>query len=96
MNICGLFLPSYIILFYVYVPGLLFLLAYSGVMFLLGSYASAAVASVMQASSLAALIASKVVTLILCRLYSSISELFYDCSFSHSQWLSFWLRMIFF
>ncbi|KAM9348724.1 mannose-P-dolichol utilization defect 1 protein-like [Symphorus nematophorus] len=41
------------------VKGLLFLLAYSGVMFLLGSYAAAAVVSVMQASSLAALIASK-------------------------------------
>ncbi|XP_040907666.1 mannose-P-dolichol utilization defect 1 protein-like [Toxotes jaculatrix] len=40
--------------------GLLFLLAYSGVMFLLGSYAAAAVVSVMQASSLAALITSKV------------------------------------
>ncbi|XP_071316559.1 mannose-P-dolichol utilization defect 1 protein-like [Trachinotus anak] len=40
--------------------GMVFLLAYSGVMFLLGSYAAAAVASVMQASSLVALIASKV------------------------------------
>ncbi|XP_037605326.1 mannose-P-dolichol utilization defect 1 protein-like [Sebastes umbrosus] len=40
--------------------GLLFLLAYGGVMFLLGSYAAAAVASVMHASSLAALIGSKV------------------------------------
>ncbi|XP_070700241.1 mannose-P-dolichol utilization defect 1 protein-like [Pempheris klunzingeri] len=39
--------------------GVVFLLAYGGVMFLLGSYAAAAVASVMQASSLAALIASK-------------------------------------
>ncbi|XP_044079716.1 mannose-P-dolichol utilization defect 1 protein-like [Siniperca chuatsi] len=39
--------------------GMLFLLAYSGVMFLLGSYAAAAVVSVMQASSFAALIASK-------------------------------------
>ncbi|XP_033506835.2 mannose-P-dolichol utilization defect 1 protein-like [Epinephelus lanceolatus] len=39
--------------------GALFLLAYGAVMFLLGSYAAAAVASVMQASSLAALIASK-------------------------------------
>uniref|UniRef100_A0A4W6BU38 Mannose-P-dolichol utilization defect 1a n=1 Tax=Lates calcarifer TaxID=8187 RepID=A0A4W6BU38_LATCA len=40
--------------------GMLFLLAYGGVMFLLGSYAAAAVVSVMEASSLAALIASKV------------------------------------
>ncbi|XP_040006176.1 mannose-P-dolichol utilization defect 1 protein-like isoform X2 [Xiphias gladius] len=40
--------------------GMLFLLAYSGVMFLLGSYAAAAVVSVIQASSLAALIGSKV------------------------------------
>ncbi|XP_054482223.1 mannose-P-dolichol utilization defect 1 protein-like [Anoplopoma fimbria] len=40
--------------------GMLFLLAYGGVMFLLGSYAAAAVASVMQDSSLGALIASKV------------------------------------
>ncbi|XP_041807873.1 mannose-P-dolichol utilization defect 1 protein-like [Chelmon rostratus] len=39
--------------------GSLFLLAYSGAMFLLGSYAAAAVASVMQATSWAALIASK-------------------------------------
>lgn len=44
------------------VAGLLFLLAYGGVMFLLGSYAAAAVVSAMQASSLAALIASKVGT----------------------------------
>ncbi|XP_075958655.1 mannose-P-dolichol utilization defect 1 protein-like [Anarhichas minor] len=40
--------------------GMLLLLAYGGAMFLLGSYAAAAVVSVMQASSLAALIASKV------------------------------------
>ncbi|XP_026184113.1 mannose-P-dolichol utilization defect 1 protein-like [Mastacembelus armatus] len=40
--------------------GMLFLLGYVGVMFLLGSYAAAAVISVMQASSVAALIASKV------------------------------------
>ncbi|XP_022618307.1 mannose-P-dolichol utilization defect 1 protein-like [Seriola dumerili] len=40
--------------------GMLFLAAYGGVMFLLGSYAAAAVVSVMQASSLAALITSKV------------------------------------
>ncbi|XP_029304816.1 mannose-P-dolichol utilization defect 1 protein-like isoform X3 [Cottoperca gobio] len=40
--------------------GILFLLTYGGVMFLLGSYAAAAVVSVMQASSLAALIASKI------------------------------------
>ncbi|XP_034405856.1 mannose-P-dolichol utilization defect 1 protein-like isoform X3 [Cyclopterus lumpus] len=40
--------------------GFLVLLAYGNVMFLLGSYAAAAVASVMQASSLTALIASKV------------------------------------
>ncbi|KAG7223235.1 hypothetical protein INR49_015591 [Caranx melampygus] len=40
--------------------GLLFLLAYGGAMFLLGSYAAAAIVSVMQDSSLAALIASKV------------------------------------
>ncbi|XP_034539810.1 mannose-P-dolichol utilization defect 1 protein-like [Notolabrus celidotus] len=39
--------------------GMLFLLAYSGVMFLLGSYTVKAVASVLQASSLTALIASK-------------------------------------
>ncbi|XP_070839712.1 mannose-P-dolichol utilization defect 1 protein-like [Chaetodon trifascialis] len=39
--------------------GMLFLLAYSGALFLLGSYAAAAVISVMQVSSLAALIASK-------------------------------------
>ncbi|XP_069572491.1 mannose-P-dolichol utilization defect 1 protein-like isoform X1 [Brachyistius frenatus] len=39
--------------------GILLLLGYSGVMFLLGSYAATAVVSVMQASSLAALIASK-------------------------------------
>ncbi|XP_070774185.1 mannose-P-dolichol utilization defect 1 protein-like [Enoplosus armatus] len=39
--------------------GVLFLLAYSGVIFLLGFYAAAAVISAMQASSLAALIASK-------------------------------------
>ncbi|XP_073335422.1 mannose-P-dolichol utilization defect 1 protein-like [Pagrus major] len=39
--------------------GALFLLAYSGVMFLLGSYAAAAVVSAMQASSVAALIGSK-------------------------------------
>ncbi|XP_068457454.1 mannose-P-dolichol utilization defect 1 protein-like [Clinocottus analis] len=40
--------------------GILVLLTYGGVLLLLGSYAAAAVASVMQASSLAALIASKV------------------------------------
>ncbi|KAM7374210.1 hypothetical protein PAMP_006883 [Pampus punctatissimus] len=40
--------------------GTLFLLSYSGLMFLLGSYAATAVISVMQSSSLAALIASKV------------------------------------
>ncbi|KAL6098896.1 uncharacterized protein ACO6RY_17934 [Pungitius sinensis] len=40
--------------------GMLFLLAYGAAMFLLGSYAAAAVVSVMQASSLAALITSKV------------------------------------
>ncbi|CAK6953698.1 mannose-P-dolichol utilization defect 1 protein-like [Scomber scombrus] len=40
--------------------GALFLLAYSGLMFLLGSYAATAVVSVMQSSSLPALIASKV------------------------------------
>ncbi|XP_035521906.1 mannose-P-dolichol utilization defect 1 protein-like [Morone saxatilis] len=39
--------------------GLLVLMAYSGVMFLLGSYAAVAVVSWMQASSLTALIASK-------------------------------------
>uniref|UniRef100_UPI0037E7A4FF mannose-P-dolichol utilization defect 1 protein-like n=1 Tax=Semicossyphus pulcher TaxID=241346 RepID=UPI0037E7A4FF len=39
--------------------GMLLLLAYSGVMFLLGSYTARAVASVMHASSIAALIASK-------------------------------------
>ncbi|XP_059207727.1 mannose-P-dolichol utilization defect 1 protein-like [Centropristis striata] len=39
--------------------GMLLLLVYGGLMFLLGSYAAAAVASVMQASSLAALVASK-------------------------------------
>ncbi|KAK9536386.1 hypothetical protein VZT92_006170 [Zoarces viviparus] len=38
---------------------MLLLLAYGGAMFLLGSYAAAAVVSVMQASSLAASIASK-------------------------------------
>ncbi|XP_068188009.1 mannose-P-dolichol utilization defect 1 protein-like [Antennarius striatus] len=41
--------------------GLLFLLAYIAVMFLLGSCASAAIASMMQASSLPALTASKVI-----------------------------------
>ncbi|KAM3850611.1 mannose-P-dolichol utilization defect 1 protein-like [Diretmus argenteus] len=41
--------------------GLLLLLAYSGVMFLLGSYATAVVVSMMQASSMAAIIASKVI-----------------------------------
>uniref|UniRef100_UPI003AAEF91C mannose-P-dolichol utilization defect 1 protein-like n=1 Tax=Centroberyx gerrardi TaxID=166262 RepID=UPI003AAEF91C len=41
--------------------GLMFLLAYSGIMFLLGSYATAAVVSTMQASSVAALVASKVI-----------------------------------
>ncbi|KAK9536385.1 hypothetical protein VZT92_006170 [Zoarces viviparus] len=40
---------------------MLLLLAYGGAMFLLGSYAAAAVVSVMQASSLAASIASKLV-----------------------------------
>ncbi|XP_042286954.1 mannose-P-dolichol utilization defect 1 protein-like [Thunnus albacares] len=40
--------------------GVLFLLTYSGLMFLLGSYTAAAVISVMQPSALAALIASKV------------------------------------
>ncbi|KAI3373130.1 hypothetical protein L3Q82_006455 [Scortum barcoo] len=39
--------------------GLLFILAYIGVMFFLGSYAAVAVVSAMQASSLAAVIASK-------------------------------------
>ncbi|XP_045894973.1 mannose-P-dolichol utilization defect 1 protein-like [Micropterus dolomieu] len=39
--------------------GMLFLLAYGGVMFLLGSYAAAGVGSMMQSTSLAALIASK-------------------------------------
>lgn len=39
--------------------GLLFLLAYSGAMFFLGSYTAATVVSVMQDSSLAALVASK-------------------------------------
>lgn len=53
---------SCIILFYVFVAGMLFLLAYSAVMFLLGSYAAAAVFSVMQDSSLPALIASRVET----------------------------------
>lgn len=41
------------------VKGLLFLLAYSGIMFLLGSYAAVTIVSVMQDSSLAALVASK-------------------------------------
>ncbi|KAK2828516.1 hypothetical protein Q5P01_019550 [Channa striata] len=40
--------------------GLLFVLAYGGAMFVLGSYAAAAVVSVMQASTLPSLIASKV------------------------------------
>lgn len=48
--------------FYVSVAGALFLLAYGGVIFLLGSYAAAAVASAMQASSVAAVIGSKVAT----------------------------------
>lgn len=55
---CGIF--SYILLFDVSVAGLLLLLAYGGVMFLLGSYAATAVVSVMHDSSVAALIASKV------------------------------------
>lgn len=42
--------------------GVLFLLAYSGLMFLLGSCAATAVISVMQSSSAVALIASKVAT----------------------------------
>ncbi|XP_029925605.1 mannose-P-dolichol utilization defect 1 protein-like [Myripristis murdjan] len=41
--------------------GLLFLLAYSGIMLLLGSYATAAVVSMMQASSIVAVIASKLI-----------------------------------
>lgn len=50
------------ILFSVFVAGMLFLLAYSGLIFLLGFHAAAAVVSVMQSSSLAALITSKVAT----------------------------------
>ena len=55
------------------VAGVLFLLAYSGLMFLLGSYAPVALVSGMQSSSLTSLIASKVRSC----LSSSIPELFY-------------------
>lgn len=54
-----------------HLAGMLFLLTYSIVMFLLCSFAVAPVVSVMQASSLAALIISKVV-------YMSISELLHN------------------
>lgn len=47
---------------YVSVAGFLFVLAYTGVMFLLGSYAAAKVISAMQSSSVAAVIASKVLS----------------------------------
>lgn len=51
-----------VFVFFISVAGALFLSAYGGVIFLLGSYAVAAVTSAMQASSVAALIGSKVAT----------------------------------
>lgn len=64
----------FINLFYVYTAGMLFLLAYSGVMFLLSSYAAATVISVMQTSSLVALIASKVPYLVSCFITNKTCE----------------------
>lgn len=52
-------------LFYVAVAGLFLLLGLGGVIFLVASYAAAAVISLIQSSSLAALIGSKVATHIL-------------------------------
>lgn len=63
-----------VFVFYICVAGALFLTAYSGVIFLLGSYAVAAVTSAMQASSVAALIGSKVATQRLIELSVSVSD----------------------
>lgn len=64
------------------VAGVLLLFALSGVMLLLRSYAAAAVISVIQASSLAAFIASKVATYQLasfmsCSMINVITELYF-------------------
>lgn len=48
-------------LIYFHVAGILFVVAYGGLIVLMGSYAPAQVISAMQSSSLAAIIASKVI-----------------------------------